>query len=137
MFALPSAPSPRRRPGPPPEGAGDDTKEAFRKWVGVPDKYDVKAPSTTGNEIWERMYRVHMNTLEQLVIFIPSVVLFSTYVSNRWVLVPGVLFIIGRQLYSYEYVKDPDSRVPGMALSGLSNAVLLLGALLGIVLKLV
>ena len=100
-------------------------------------KYNVKAPSTTGNEIWERMYRVQMNTMEQLVIFIPSMVLFSTYVSNRWVLVPGVLFIVGRQLYSYEYVKNPDSRVPGMTLSGISNAVLLLGSLLGIVLKLV
>ena len=100
-------------------------------------KYDVKAPSTTGHEIWERMYRVQMNTMEQLVIFIPGMVLFSTYISDFWVLVPGVMFVVGRQLYSYEYVKDPDSRVPGMTLSGLSNAILLLGSFLGIILKMV
>ena len=100
-------------------------------------KYNIKAPSTTGDETWERMYRVQMNTMEQLVIFIPAMVLFSTYISSLWVIVPGLMFVIGRQLYSYEYVKDPDSRVPGMALSGLSNAILLLGSLLGIVLKLV
>lgn len=100
-------------------------------------KYGVKAPKTTGDETWERMYRVQMNTMEQLIIFIPAMVVFSMYVSSKWVLIPGLMFIVGRQLYSWEYVKDPDSRVPGMALSGLSNAVLLLGSLLGIVLKLV
>lgn len=95
-------------------------------------KYGIKAPATTGNDIWERMYRVQMNTMEQLVVFIPAVIAFSVYVSNRWVLLPGVLFLVGRQLYSYEYVKDPDSRVPGMAISLLCNAALVLGALIGL-----
>ncbi len=98
-------------------------------------KFGVKAPATSGNESWERVYRVQQNTLEQLVMFIPAMIAFSMYASSRWVLLPGVLFLIGRQLYSFEYVKDPDSRTPGMALSLLSNAVLIVGALIGLAFK--
>lgn len=98
-------------------------------------KFGVKAPATSGNESWERIYRVQQNTLEQLVIFIPAMIAFSMYASSRWVLLPGVVFLVGRQLYSMEYVKDPDSRTPGMALSLLSNVVLVIGALIGLALK--
>lgn len=98
-------------------------------------KFGVKAPATSGNEIWERVYRVQQNTMEQLVMFIPAMLAFSMYVSSRWALLPGVLFLIARQLYAFEYVKDPDSRTPGMALSLLSNAVLVVGALIGLAFK--
>jgi uncharacterized MAPEG superfamily protein len=109
---------------------------AFTARVGLyRGKLGVKAPHTTGNETWERMFRVQQNTLEQLVIFIPSIIVFSTYTSARWALVPGFLFLLGRQLYSMEYIKNPESRTPGMALSLLSNAVLLVGALIGLLLK--
>jgi uncharacterized membrane protein YecN with MAPEG domain len=97
-------------------------------------KYGIKAPATLGDETWERMYRVQQNTMEQLVVFIPAVIAFSVYVSNRWVLLPGLLFLVGRQLYSYEYIKNPDSRVPGMAISLLCNAALVIGALIGLLL---
>ena len=98
-------------------------------------KFGVKAPATSGHEIWERVYRVQQNTLEQLVMFIPAMIAFSMYASSRWALLPGVLFLIGRQLYSFEYVKNPDSRTPGMALSLLSNVVLVIGALIGLAFK--
>lgn len=99
-------------------------------------KYGIEAPKTVGDETWERLFRVQQNTLEQLIIFIPLMVVFSMFVSAKWVLVPGIVFIVGRQLYSYEYIKNPGSRVPGMALSLFANAVLLIGALVGLVLKL-
>jgi len=100
-------------------------------------KYGVKAPATTGDATFERIYRVQQNTMEQLVIFIPAVIAFSAYVSNRWVLLPGLLFLVGRQLYSHEYVKDPNSRTPGMAISLLCNAALVIGALIGLLLVLI
>jgi len=99
-------------------------------------KFGVKAPHTTGNETWERMYRVQQNTLEQLILFIPALVAFSMYASARWAILPGILFLVGRQLYSWEYIKDPESRTPGMALSLLCNVALLLGALIGLGIKL-
>lgn len=34
----------KMRPGPPVEGASDETRDAFRKWVGVPSQYELKPP---------------------------------------------------------------------------------------------
>ena len=48
-------------------------------------------------------------------------------------LLPGVVFILGRFLYSSEYFGDPKSRTPGMVLTMLANVVLVLGALFGVV----
>jgi len=99
-------------------------------------KYGVDAPHTSGNEIWERLFRVQQNTLEQLIVFIPAMALFGMYVSAHWVLLPGALYLVGRQLYSWEYVRNPKSRGPGMGLTLLANAVLVIGALIALVLKL-
>jgi glutathione S-transferase len=99
-------------------------------------KYGVEAPHTSGNENWERLFRVQQNTLEQLVVFVPAMVMFGMYVSALWVLVPGVLYLVGRQLYSWEYLKDPKSRGPGMALTLLANAALIIGVLIALVLRL-
>lgn len=99
-------------------------------------KYKIEAPKTVGDETWERYFRVQQNTMEQLVMFIPGMIAFATYVSEAWALLPGVVFVIGRQLYSHQYVKNPESRAPGMALSLLSNVALLLGALIGLMVKL-
>ena len=99
-------------------------------------KYGVEAPHTSGNENWERLFRVQQNTLEQLVVFVPAMVMFGMYVSALWVLVPGVLYLVGRQLYSWEYLKDPKRRGPGMALTVLANAALIIGVLIALVLRL-
>ena len=99
-------------------------------------RYGVDAPRTSGDERWERLYRVQMNTLEQLIVFVPAAMLFASYVSARWVWLPGVVFILGRQLYAWEYVRNPKSRGPGMGITLLANAVLLIGAIVGVALQL-
>ena len=98
-------------------------------------KHEVHAPKIAGDETWERLFRVQQNTMEQLIIFVPAMIVFSMYLSSKWVVVPGVLFIVARQMYSYEYINKPNSRVPGMALTLLANVVLLVGALIGLVLQ--
>ncbi|PCI74071.1 MAG: hypothetical protein COB20_15495 [SAR86 cluster bacterium] len=95
--------------------------------------YDIPAPATTGNEIFERYFRVHQNTLESLMVFIPSIIGFGLYVHTQVAAALGVLFIIGRVLYFRGYVKDPKSRAAGSAIGGLSLVALLLGALIGAV----
>jgi uncharacterized membrane protein YecN with MAPEG domain len=77
-------------------------------------KHKVDAPACAGNEIFERSFRVQQNTLEQLIIFIPATFAFAYYVDPAWVILPGAVFIIGRFLYSSEYMNDPKSRAPGM-----------------------
>jgi glutathione S-transferase len=92
-------------------------------------KYNVNAPACEGDEAWNRLFRVQQNTLEQLIVFVPATYAFAYYLSELWVLLPGLFFIIGRFLYSAEYVKDPKTRTPGMGLTLLANVVLVLGAL--------
>jgi glutathione S-transferase len=100
-------------------------------------KYGVDAPRIAGNDTWERLFRVQQNTLEQLIVFIPAAVIFGLYASGTWVLLPALVFLVGRQLYFHEYVNDPKSRVTGMGLTLLANAALVVGAVVGLVLKLV
>jgi len=94
-------------------------------------RYDVAAPATHGHPQFERHLRVQENTVEQLVIFLPALFLFATYVSPGWGALLGVVFIVGRFLYARAYVSDPARRGPGFMLTLGSNGVLLGGALIG------
>ena len=94
-------------------------------------KYQVKAPATTGNEMFERYFRVHYNSLEQLIIFIPSVWFFATYISNPWAAGLGAVFLVARILYAVGYIKDPGKREVGALLTAVVVLILLLGALYG------
>jgi len=94
-------------------------------------RYNVPAPATTGHEVFERYYRVQMNTLEQLIIFLPAMQLFGRYVNAYVAAALGVLFIIGRAVYFRGYVHAPERRHLGFGLSAIPNMVLLIGALAG------
>jgi uncharacterized MAPEG superfamily protein len=94
-------------------------------------KYKIDAPAVTGHPVFERYYRVHYNTMEQLVIFIPAMLLFGTYVSPNWAAILGMLFIVARILYLRGYVEDPKKRSAGFGLGMLPTMVLLLGGLGG------
>ncbi len=94
-------------------------------------KYGVQAPATTGNEIFERYYRVQQNTVEQLLIFLPSLWLFGLYIHAVWGAAIGLLFVVGRVLYIRGYVADPKKRGPGFALGLLASVILALGGLGG------
>jgi uncharacterized MAPEG superfamily protein len=94
---------------------------------GARGRYGVKAPATTGHETFERYYRVQMNTLELLVVFLPALPLFAYYVSVRWAAVLGLVYVVGRFVYFFAYVKDPARRGLGYVVSYVPVAVLLLG----------
>ena len=98
---------------------------------GARGKFDVPAPAISGHPTFERLYRVQMNTVEQLVIFLPSIIAFGYYVSAPIGAAIGLVFILGRALYLAGYVKDPEKRGTGFLLTFLANVVLLLGGLIG------
>jgi uncharacterized MAPEG superfamily protein len=100
---------------------------------GARGKYGVRAPAVTGNEIFERCFRVQQNTLEQLVVFIPGLYLFGRYVNPLWGAGLGVVYLIGREIYSATYVKDPEKRSLGFGLTAFPTVILLLGGLIGAV----
>jgi uncharacterized membrane protein YecN with MAPEG domain len=94
-------------------------------------KYRVAAPAISGHPVFERYFRVHQNTLEQLMAFVPAMWLFGTYVNPTWAAWLGLVFVVGRVVYLVGYVADPAKREAGFALSSLPVAILLLGALWG------
>ena len=93
-------------------------------------KYNIAAPAVSGNEMFERVFRVHMNTQEQLVVFLPSLWIFASFISPIWAAVLGVIYIIGRFVYARSYVRDPKSRSIGFALTAIPNLLMLLGILI-------
>ncbi len=93
--------------------------------------YRVTAPAVSGHEIFERYFRVHQNTMELLVTFVPAAWLFGLYVSPAWAAGLGLVYVVGRVFYLLGYVRDPARREIGFGLSVLPIVVLLIGALWG------
>ncbi|MDO9318927.1 MAG: MAPEG family protein [Gammaproteobacteria bacterium] len=90
-------------------------------------KFNVAAPAITGHPVFERYYRVHQNTLEMLVIFIPAIVLFGYWVRPDLGAGIGAVYLVGRLVYLRAYVSDPGTRSLGFGLSILPTLILLLG----------
>lgn len=95
--------------------------------------FGVQAPATSGHEQFDRRYRVHYNTLEQLVVFVPALFGFAWFVSDLWAAGIGAVFVVGRGLYARLYIADPAGRGPGFLLSFVANVVLVLGTIVGAV----
>jgi glutathione S-transferase len=100
-------------------------------------RYGVKAPAITGNDIFERHFRVQQNTLELLVALVPGLYLYSRYWNPLVAVALGVIYLIGREVYAAAYVKEPAKRSAGYGMSFLPVAVLVLGGLIGAVRQLI
>ena len=98
-------------------------------------KYNIEAPATTGSPEFERYYRVQHNTLEQLIIFLPALWIFNEYVGTRSAFLLGLLFVIGRGLYAASYIKDPKQRQAGALLTFAANGILVIGSLIGLIVR--
>jgi glutathione S-transferase len=96
-------------------------------------RYGVKAPAVVGNEIFERRFRIQQNTLEQLIVFVPGLYLFSHYWNPIIAAALGLIYLAGREIYSAAYVKDPSKREVGYGMTFLPTVILLLGGLSGAV----
>ena len=101
--------------------------------VGVArDKYGIKAPATTGNPDFERIFRVHMNTVENAVLFMPALWMFAAFVSEVWAAALGAVWLAARLWYVVSYLKNPELRALPTAVSLLTVAVLALGTAWGV-----
>jgi len=100
-------------------------------------RYGVKAPATTGHEVFERYFRVQQNTLELLVMVLPSLWIAASYWDPLLVAAIGAVCLVGRLLYFRGYVREPRARHIGFILSIVPASVLGLGALVGVVRALV
>ena len=96
-------------------------------------KFGLRAPvMMSGNPEFDRIFRVQMNTLEWMPIFLPLMWLFAYYVSDRFAAGLGVVWIAARIWYMVGYTQAADKRGGGFALQAAVCLVLLIGALIGI-----
>jgi glutathione S-transferase len=95
-------------------------------------KYGVKPPEMSGEPAFERVLRVQQNTLEQLVLFLPAMWIFATFVQPNAAAIIGAVWVVGRILYAWGYYQAAEKRGPGFGISSLATIGLLLGSLWGI-----
>jgi len=100
-------------------------------------KYNVPAPATYGNPEFERVFRVQQNTLEQLVLFLPSLWLFGILVNDLAAGVLAIVWVLGREFYGMNYIKNPDSRGKGFMISMVASFLLYVGALVCVVAEII
>ena len=98
-------------------------------WFGIEvgavrGRLGIKAPATSGEPELDRAFRVHYNTMEQLVTFLPLMWIFAHVVNAPWAAGFGLVFLIGRFIYRAAYLKDPATRSTGFTLTFLPSAVM-------------
>ena len=99
-------------------------------------RYGIRAPAVTGAPEFERIFRVQQNTIEQLVWFLPSLWLFAVYGSSLWAGLLGLVWVGARAYYAVTYCREPDSRGPGFVVAMIAAGLLLAGALIAILARL-
>jgi glutathione S-transferase len=98
-------------------------------------KFNVKLPATSGDLDFERIFRVHMNTLEWMPIFLVPLWLCALYLSDIAAAVLGLVWIVGRVLYFAGYSKTVEKRLPGFFVQSTACLLLFIGAVVGIVMR--
>ena len=110
----------------------------FYFWIGfrvgqARAKFGIKAPATTGNPDFERAYRVQMNTLEWMPIFLPAIWLAALYASDVFAAAAGLVWIAGRVLYLQGYTQAAEKRETGFFVQAIAAGVLWATALIGVI----
>ena len=96
-------------------------------------RYGIKAPAVTGHEMFERAYRIQMNTLENSVLVMPTLWLYAGFMGDRGAAMLGAVWLVARIWYAIAYQADPMKRGGGFVLSMLAFGALGVGALWGVV----
>jgi glutathione S-transferase len=99
--------------------------------------FGIKAPAISGHPDFERVFRVQMNTLEWMPIFLPSLWLFAIYISDPIAAAIGLVWIAGRTLYMFGYSQAANKRGRGFGIQAMAAGILWLGALGAIVWRLI
>ena len=97
---------------------------------------NVKAPATTGDIEFEKAFRIHYNTIEQLVIFVPLLWLAAPHWGDMYGGGTALVWVIGRIIYARAYRADPSDRTTGFVITLLALLAAFLGALIPLVMML-
>jgi glutathione S-transferase len=99
--------------------------------------FGVKLPATSGHPDFERVFRVHQNTLEWMPTFLVPLWLCAIYLSDAGAAALGLVWIAGRIAYFVGYRAAVAKRLPGFGIQAIACGLLFVGAAVGIVMRLV
>jgi len=95
-------------------------------------RYQIAAPATSGHPAFERAFRVQMNTLEAVMLFLPTLWLAAHYGFALWAGIAGLVWLAGRVWYALAYLKEAGKRGGGFALGMAGWVATLVMALIGV-----
>jgi glutathione S-transferase len=98
-------------------------------------KYAIMAPATSGHEMFDRAYRVQMNTMEAALMMLPALWIYAVFNGEIGAFAMGVIWLLGRAWYAQAYLSNPARRGPGFGSAFVTLAGLLFGALMGLALR--
>ena len=96
-------------------------------------RHKIEAPATVGHPEFERAFRIHSNTVENLVLFVPLLWVASIFYGGVIPFWLGIAWIISRLIYTWGYSqKNTQMRGPGAGLGFLSLLGLLVLSAIGL-----
>ncbi len=103
-------------------------------WTGIRvgsarGRLGVKAPATEGPDEFNRIYRAHVNTLEQMAVALPAFWIFSLFQAARWAGLLMAIWCVGRVIYVLSYAQAADKRGTGFLISYIPVVAAILGSL--------
>jgi glutathione S-transferase len=96
-------------------------------------KHKVQAPSVDGPPIFQRVFRVQQNTLEQLALHLPLLWIAAYAMDDVFAAAFGSVWIFGRILYAIRYYDKAQRRTKGFIISMTANAILFIGCLASVI----
>lgn len=91
-------------------------------------RYQVKAPSIDGPIQFQSILRVQANTVEQMVMHLPSLWLSAYFFSDMWAAILGAIWLVGRVVYALSYYQAPEKRSLGFGIGLFATTALLVTA---------
>jgi uncharacterized membrane protein YecN with MAPEG domain len=96
-------------------------------------EYQVRLPEVTGPDGFNRVFRVHMNTLESLPLFLPLLWLSAATWGDVWAGALGAAWVVGRFLFAWGYYRAVSLRVCGFGISNTVCVVMLVSCAYGVI----
>lgn len=88
-------------------------------------RHGIQAPATTGHPDFDRAFRAHMNTVEQTVMFLPSLWVATLFGDQTGAMVLGYIWLVARVWFLFGYLAEAKKRSIGFTLASLANLGLL------------
>jgi glutathione S-transferase len=100
-------------------------------------KHNAPAPAMTGPDEFMRALRVHENTMEGLILFLPVLWLFAVSGHDLWAACVGIFYPIGRVLYAKGYYEAANKRSTGFTIGLAATAVLAIGSAIQLIMQVI